>query len=501
MDVSGRYRELLDMEPSSPLLQYDGFWTTVGDVRHMVTSLDAILREAGLAEGAKLGLVTRNRSPQVAVLVTSIATRRCLVPITSIQSDTGMAADVEKLGVPVLIADDEDWRRDGLIDACRKLGVLGVVVSSDRSSAVRLIAELATRHVDAEVLPDVAVLMPTSGTTGPPKRITYRFEQLNAALDRIANYSAANARTLRGPLERRKGVVIASLAMAHVAGFWAVFQALASGRAVALLDRFSPEEWADLVEEHGARLAALPPTTMRMVLDADIPRQKLATLLAVMCGTAPLDPEMADAFTTKYDVPVLTAYGATEFPGGLVGWSLDDYKRYWASKRGAAGRPRPGMRLRIVDGETGRVLAPGSEGLVSVWAPQSPANEDGWVRTNDIGRIDEDDFVWIVGRADDAINRGGFKIVPQVVEGVLRSHPAVIEAGVVGTPDRRLGQVPVAAVTVSEPVTGDELIAWARQQMPTYQVPTTILVVAELPRTSSLKVSKEGIRALFDVST
>jgi acyl-coenzyme A synthetase/AMP-(fatty) acid ligase len=341
-------------------------------------------------------------------------------------------------------------------------------------------------------------MMPTSGTTGPPKRIPYTYDRLNGALARIADYSSATARSLGGPAAYHNGVVIAPLALAHVGGFWAVMQAAVEGRAVALLDRFEPNQWAALVHEHQAKLSPLPPAAMRMVMDADIPPHLLESLVSVSCGTAPLDPDLADAFTARYDIPVLTAYGATEFPGGLVGWSLSDYRALWNEKRGSAGRARPGIEIRIVDPETNQVLGPGAEGLVSVRSPQGTSmSADGWVATTDIGRMDDDGFLWIMGRADDAIIRGGFKVLPQVVEAALRAHPSVRDAGVIGIPDERLGQVPVAAVVVNAAVGPSELMMWLRERLPSYSVPVEIRTVDELPRTTSMKVAKAELRALF----
>jgi acyl-CoA synthetase (AMP-forming)/AMP-acid ligase II len=127
---------------------------------------------------------------------------------------------------------------------------------------------------------------------------------------------------------------------------------------------------------------------------------------------------------------------------------------------------------------------------------------DGWIRTTDLGRIDADGFVWIHGRSDDAILRGGFKVFPAEVADVLRRHDAVLDAGVVGLDDERLGSVPVAAVELraGAAVTGEELAAHAAEHLTGYQVPVRILVVDELPRTPSLKISGPGVRALFEPS-
>jgi long-chain acyl-CoA synthetase len=426
-----------------------------------------------------------------------LSTKRCLVPINSIASDELIIADVAALGVPALIADDEDWSRHGLIDACARRGVLGIMLDR-RSGAVTLVDGLARSTVAADPAPGVAVLMPTSGTTGPPKRIRYRYDQIGGALGRIAHYSAATSRSLGGPPALRDGVVIATLALAHISGLWAVIQAAAEGRPIALLDRFDPDAWATLVEEHQAKTSSLPPATVRMVMDAGIDPDRLRSLVSVGCGTAPLDPQLADDFTRRYGIPVLVSYGATEFPGGTVGWTLADHRAFWTEKKGSAGRPRPGIEIRIVDAETGDPLPAGHDGILSVKSPQATtATVDGWARTNDIGHIDADGFLWLVGRADDAINRGGFKIVPQVVEAVLREHPSVSDAAVVGVADDRLGHLPVAAVTVSAPVEPDELLGWVRRHLASYQVPAQIRIVDALPRTPSLKVSKDEIRRMF----
>lgn len=494
LDVAARLQTLLGMDAEHRLLQYDGAWTSLGACARLVAQINELLSSLGAGQYAKIGLLVRNRPVHVSAILAVLSSKRCLVPVTSIQSDAATLADLERSGITILIADGQDWTREELRAGCASRGVLGISVDSAEVHEV-----VGTRLLGPpDVADGVAVLMPTSGTTGIPKRIPYRYTQLGGALGRVAAYSPATGRSLGGPLQLRSGVVIAALTMAHVAGFWTVLQALSEGRRLALLDRFEPSAWADLVEEHAVRMAMIPPSTLTMVLEAAIAPQKLAALKAIVCGTAPLDPAIGTRFTEQYGIPVLTAYGATEFPGGLVGWSLEDYHRFHASKPRSAGRPRPGIRIRIVDRENGTELPVGDEGLVAVYSPQAAApSPDGWVVTNDIGRLDEDGFLYIIGRADDAINRGGFKIVPQVIEEILRTHPAVAEAAVVGVDDSRLGQVPVAAVELRAPLSEADLLAWLRERVTKYQVPTQIRAVSELPRTVSMKISKPGVRAIF----
>jgi acyl-CoA synthetase (AMP-forming)/AMP-acid ligase II len=151
-----------------------------------------------------------------------------------------------------------------------------------------------------------------------------------------------------------------------------------------------------------------------------------------------------------------------------------------------------------VDPADGRALEPGGVGLLEVRSAQL-GRDSGWVRTTDLAEIDADGFLWIRGRADDAIFRGGFKIAPADVVAVLERHPAVREAAVVGIPDERLGLLPVAAVELESGAAAseDELRDFARQHLASYQVPARIRIVAALPRAPSLKVSQPGVKALF----
>ena len=145
---------------------------------------------------------------------------------------------------------------------------------------------------------------------------------------------------------------------------------------------------------------------------------------------------------------MLTSYAATEFGGGVAGWTLADYQKHWRDKRGSVGRASLGAQLRVVD-DSGTPLGPDQPGLLEVKPGQLGPAAD-WMRTTDMARIDADGFLWILGRADQAIIRGGFKVMPDDVRTALESHPAVQGAAVVGRPDDRLGETPVAMVELRD---------------------------------------------------
>jgi acyl-coenzyme A synthetase/AMP-(fatty) acid ligase len=282
----------------------------------------------------------------------------------------------------------------------------------------------------------------------------------------------------------------------HLSGVFRVLQAVLDGRRIALLERFTVDGWADAVRRHHPKTVSLVPTAIRMVLESGVDDDLLSGVLSVVSGTAPLDPEVAEAFTARFGVPVLTSYAATEFGGGVAGWNLADYRAFGAAKRGSAGRAHPGCALRVVDPETNAAVPTGEVGLLEVVAAQLP--EVGWIRTTDLARVDDDGFLWIVGRADQTILRGGFKVQPEVVRSALEQNPDVRGAAVFGLDDERLGQVPVAVVELraDSRVDGDDLLAHLRPLLAAYELPARIVVVDELPRTPSGKVELVAARAL-----
>ena len=290
-----------------------------------------------------------------------------------------------------------------------------------------------------------------------------------------------------------------TLPIVHIGGMWSLLQALAAARPIVMLERFTLKGWHGAITEHKPTLAGLPPPAIRAVLTSDIPREDLASLRAVISGTAPVDPALVDAFHERFGIPILITYGATEFAGAVAGWSLKDFRASWAMKRGSVGRAFPGARLRVID-DVGTALAAGQSGRLQVASPQVSTSIDGWVTTNDLAHIDVDGYLYIDGRADDVIVRGGFKIAPETVARALRTHPAVSDAAVFGHSDERLGQIPLAAV---ELITGAAAVAedlrdHCRTTLTPYEVPAEVFIVDELPRGAALKVDRSRLVAMLE---
>jgi acyl-coenzyme A synthetase/AMP-(fatty) acid ligase len=260
------------------------------------------------------------------------------------------------------------------------------------------------------------------------------------------------------------------------------------------------QSWHDAIVRHRPKVAGSVPSGLRMILDANIPKQDLASLTVLRSGAAPLDPAIVDEFWERYGIPVLQTYGATEFSGAVAGWTLPDFRKYHESKRGSVGRFQPGIIGRVIDPDTGNPLPVGEEGVLEMQAAQFGVG-DGWVSTTDRAVMDADGFLFIHGRADSAILRGGFKVHPDDVSRTIEQHPAVREAVVVGLPDRRLGAVPAAVLMLKAGATtpsNEELVAFLRERLLPYQLPTRFLIVDEVPRTNTLKPALPQVRALFE---
>ncbi|MFA7512036.1 MAG: fatty acid--CoA ligase family protein, partial [Mycolicibacterium vanbaalenii] len=172
-------------------------------------------------------------------------------------------------------------------------------------------------------------------------------------------------------------------------------------------------------------------------------------------------------------------------------------QRFWQHKRGSVGRANPGAQLRVVD-DNGEPVPPGQQGLLEV-IPAQLAGRSGWMQTTDLARIDEDGFVWILGRADQAIIRGGFKVMPDDVKNALESHPAVAGASVVGRPDPRLGETPVALVQLRPGMSAepDELLNYLQKRLARYEIPGELVITDAIPRTASGKPDLTAVRSHF----
>jgi acyl-coenzyme A synthetase/AMP-(fatty) acid ligase len=346
---------------------------------------------------------------------------------------------------------------------------------------------------------DEAIILRTSGTTGDPKPVLLHHAGVRDGIDTVIARLRGGREPSRDPMPN-----LIPTSMALWAGIWNTLFAFRTGAPVILLNRFDPATYAELVRRFGIRSTVLAPAMMTMLTEA-AEITDLAPLRYVRSVTAPLTPDQARRFHARFGVDVLNSYGQTELGSEVAGWTAADIREFGAAKLGAVGRAHPGIAIRIL-GEDLAELSPDSTGEIWIRSPFATDDDgsgrvvDGFLRTGDLGRLDDDGFLWIEGRVSDMINRGGLKIVPQEVEEALRRHPGVADACVAGVPDARLGEVPVAWIRArpgAEP--GEpELLAFVRESLSGYKTPVAVRFVDDFPRTEIGKVLRRVLAAGFE---
>ena len=487
-----------EIEPQGRCMEFDGQWYDWAFLAETIDQVTNILQGYQVPTGTEITVVCRNRPHQVAAFCSVICSERCVTPINPFSSPEKIVADLQDLGAAVVIASASDWQCPVLQAYAAEQKILGISLDESRGEAH--LTALPYRDTEdpvtsARLNPGVAVLIQSSGTTGKPKRIPIYAAKLSAAYGNIPVGMTGD-----GTAKIKGKPALITQPLVHIGGLFWIIHSLLDARPLSLLDKFNVEQWANAVEQYQIRVCSLVPAMINMVLESDLPAEKLASLICVRSGTAPLAVEAQQGFEQRFDMPILPTYGATEFSGAVCGWTLDTKKEFGESKAGSVGRAYEGVDLQVVDPESGRVVAAGEIGILQVRSDQM-AEADDWVSTTDLASIDADGFVWLSGRADAAINRGGFKIVPTEVAAILEKNTQVKVATVVGIDDARLGQVPVAAVELTEDATGvseESLKSWAKENMTSYFVPVRIAIVDALPRTPSMKVSQVEVRRLFE---
>ncbi len=382
-----------------------------------------------------------------------------------------------EIGVPVALVhprSPEDDRR-------RWLGEIGADVLLDPSTAD---FQGSSPDVPARVVPDderPMVIARTSGSSGRPKGVVLSRRA-------FASAAAASARNLDWRDDDRW---LLSLPVAHVGGLSILTRCLAARRAVVVrsLPRFDAESVAEVIERDRVTLLSLVPTMLRRLLELEgfaLPEH----LRAVLLGGAAAPPALLERAADR-GWPVLTTYGLTEACSQVA------TQRYGTVNQGelGCGEPVDGMGVRINDG----VVEIRGRNLMSGYLPAGdvpPRDEEGWLTTGDLGRLDEAGRLHLLGRRDDVIVTGGENVHPVEVEAVLEDHPGITAACVFGVDDADWGQAVAAAVVAGSPPEDGELLRHLRGRLASHQVPRRIAYVERLPKTDMGKVDRRGCARL-----
>jgi acyl-CoA synthetase (AMP-forming)/AMP-acid ligase II len=482
----------LSRPESRQAFEFEHRWYTWGELRRVADDLGAALDAGGAHPGGLIALVARNRPSAIAAFLGLLARGHSIRMVYPFQSAASLARQLEAIQPAAVVADREDLG-EPVTSAMNGAGIPMIALADMSASALDWARPPAagTRDGGDSTPPRLEIL--TSGTTGPPKPFAISHED-------VARHIVANSQLppeLRGS-EADLPPALLMFPVANISGIYSSLPPLLAGQRGILLERFTVEGWHDHLLRFRPQVSGMPPAGVQMILDAGIPPEDLACLTAIGTGAAPLDPGVKRAFEEHYGVPILLSYGATEFGGPVTRMTPELEARWGEKKFGSVGRALPGVRLRVIDPDTGEELPPGSEGLLEVISPRIGP---GWIRTSDIVVLDADGFLFHRGRADGAIMRGGFKLLPATIEQALLEHPAISQACVVGVPDARLGQVPAAVIEFTPGVPPPDIAgveAHLRSRLPATHIPAAWRIVQALPRTPSMKVDMPAVRALFE---
>jgi fatty-acyl-CoA synthase len=355
----------------------------------------------------------------------------------------------------------------------------------------------ATTALPVVACNDVAQVQYTSGTTGAPKgaRLTHR---------NLANNARLFARTI-GASER--DVWINPMPMFHTAGCSLItLGALQTGGTHVLPPGFDADLVLRLIDEERGTISGGVPTMLGRMLDApSLTERNLSSWRLVMIGGAPVAPELVRRAQAR-GFKVTIGFGQTEASPYLTHTLPDDPHPDWIM---TVGRPMPQTEIKIIDPDSGETVPRGQIGEIcgrgySVMKdyfndPQGTASTidaDGWLHTGDLGSLDDHGYCRVQGRRRDLIIRGGENIYPREIEDTLHTHPAILDAAVVGIPDSDWGEVPVGFVILKpgQREDADELMQFCRTRLASYKVPRTWRFVTQFPQTASGKIQKFRLR-------
>ncbi|MER6959179.1 AMP-binding protein [Streptomyces sp. NPDC000618] len=439
------------------------------------------LHSLGIGPGDVVALKLTNRVEFVLLLFAAWRLGATITPVNPSMTDVEVVRQLKDSGARLLVVED------------------GAAVVA-HGTAVLAVDELheAAVEPDQALLVDpstLALLIYTSGTTGVPKGVMLDHANIDAMVEmgRLAlEVGPADRCLLILPLFHVNGIVVS------------VLMPLLVGGSVLIAGRFDPRTFFDLVEQVRPTFFSAVPTIYGMLaaLPDDV-RPDTSSLRFGVCGAAPASADLLTRFEARYGVPLIEGYGLSE---GTCGSTINPVAG--PRRAGTVGLPFPGQEIRIVDAD-GAEVAPGIDGEVIVRGanvmrgylgrPDETAKVivNGWLHTGDVGHLDADGYLTLVGRSKDMIIRGGENIYPKEIEDVLTGDPSVLEAAVIGVPDEKWGEVVVAYVQPrpGSTVDSEALKALCSRSLTGYKRPTAFFLVEAIPKNAVGKIDKTSLRA------
>jgi O-succinylbenzoic acid--CoA ligase len=449
------------------------------------------LQDAGLRPGDVAALLARNGTSFVLAVHALARIGAGLMPLNLRLTPTEITWQLRHSGSHVLLHDESQSGAIGAAQAdaiaARSLNLQSL--TSDQPGAG---ARFASQEPGGEVNSNAThSIVYTSGTSGTPKGAVLTYgNHLWSAVGSALNLGL-----------REDDRWLACLPLFHVGGLAILLRSVIYGTTAFVHDGFDPARVNAAIDHEGVTIVSVVANMLQRMLDERGDRPYPPSLRCALLGGGPA-PEPLLRRCAAIGVPVVQTYGLTETASQVATLAPEDALR----KLGSAGKPLFGSQLRI-EGPDGSELPPGAEGEIVVRGPTvtpgylndpeatARAIRDGWLHTGDIGYLDPEGYLYVLDRRDDLIVSGGENIYPAEVEAVLQSHPDVVEAGVYGVPDERWGQTPIAVAVLRSgaTVTADALLAYCKDRLAAFKVPSRIEFATELPRNAAGKLLRREL--------
>jgi acyl-CoA synthetase (AMP-forming)/AMP-acid ligase II len=500
--------------PEQEALVFGDHRSTYADLATRVRRAAGALARLGVRRGTRVAALDTNSHRFVEAYYATAMLGGVFIPV-NYRAKRHELAHMLGSGEAAVVLVGERYRAE--LDALRPgLGALKQVVMfedarGDAPGWEALLADAPEHEEEADVDDDeVTILMYTSGTTSLPKGVMLRYGDFSA-------YVTANVELADGT---DRGAALLSAPLYHIAGATNMMTTIWTGRKLVLMPQFEPATWLDVVEREHVTHAFVVPTMLKKLLDhPDLTRHDLGSLQVLSYGGAPMPfPVIRRAIEVlPKTVGFVNAFGQTETTSTLTVLGPEDHRLDGTPEENerclrrlrSIGKPLPDVEVKIT-GDDGRDLPAGEVGEILVRTPRamkgyagaadSPFTADGWLPTRDLGWLDADGYLYIAGRKDDMIIRGGENIAPAEVESVIGSHPAVEEVAVLGVADEEWGQR-VAACVVLRPdatATEDDLGEFCRARLASFKKPEVIRFLPELPKNPMGKILRRELKTQLE---
>jgi long-chain acyl-CoA synthetase len=502
-DISALVAEAAaDVPDRQALVESGGRSLTWAQLEDEVARLATGLGAHGVRAGQRVMIVVGNRIEFVTTYLAVLRAQVVAVPVNPRSTAGEVARMVADSGTRLVVVDETalDVVRRALAELGPEVVAPTVVVTGAEPGG----GEVALADLRAEVvrpvppLPDpekLAALLYTSGTSGLPRAAMLSHRALLANLEQVA--------AVEPPMMHGDDVVLGVLPLFHVYGLNAVLGGVLRHRArLLLVEHYDPQAVLDLIDDEACSVVPIAPPVFAHWLPDEHLRERLGPVRLVLSGSAPLEAEVIEKFTSITGIPVHQGYGLTE-AAPVVTSTLCSKEPH----AGSVGAALPGIELRLVDETWGQVEGedPGQiqvrgDNLFSGYWPDGAdgPDADGWYATGDVGFLDAEGDLFLVDRVKELVIVSGFNVYPTEVEDVIREVEGVADAAVIGVPDEETGEAVVAYVVPSRPMTHlDEAVrAHAIVRLARFKLPSRIEVVDELPLTATGKVQKGRLRGL-----